>query len=135
MYSVLWVINTQGSVPQQTVKLVGSTFLVRALQFMLFTLGFKVTLHHQSFPFSAQERCHFIPITHWARAALSSASTLLRDDCLIWQSFNAALIASSANIEQCNLTGGRDSSFTISVFYFYLKKQIKFSLLYSCEDK
>ena len=83
MYSVLWVINTQGSVPQQTVKLVGSTFLVRALQFMLFTLGFKVTLHHQSFPFSAQERCHIIPITHWARAALSSASTLLRDDCLI----------------------------------------------------
>ena len=28
---------------------------------------------------SAQERCHFTPVTHWARAA----STLMRDDCLI----------------------------------------------------
>uniref|UniRef100_H2XJT0 Uncharacterized protein n=1 Tax=Ciona intestinalis TaxID=7719 RepID=H2XJT0_CIOIN len=40
-------------------------------------------------------------------------------------------MASSANMEQCNLTGGRDSSFAICVFLMVAASETDFPFIHS----
>lgn len=47
------------------------------------------------------------------------------------QSRTALLIASSANIEQCSLTGGKDNSLAISVFFIFAASHTLSPLIFS----
>lgn len=51
--------------------------------------------------------------------------------CLVLKSLTADLMASSASIEQCSLTGGKHSSLAISVFLIVTASSIVFPLIHS----